>query len=271
MIRPFRILPLLVGLVAFATSGLAQPPADPDGGRSVEILESGAVVRPGGVEARIAPPTLAFLRAMEARHGGAKAVRGEFRQIKTSDIFLEEFESKGVFVYVEPDLFRCDFEPPDESTNLVVRDAIYVHFPSIAQVERYRFATPEERDQQMHTMTLGFGLETDKIVREYDVISTEEGLLALAKELRDEGFDPAKTTLIHARPAADLAETSPFTLVKLWIDKESLRPQKIWYEDASGERTEILVDKVEFDPPVDRSIFEPKFPPGTEFIDKSDL
>lgn len=248
--------------------GAPPPAAASSGGSSVEITESGAIK---GRENAIAPPTLALLESMAAAHGAARTVRGEFTQTKTSEIFLEKFESKGRFRFQKPDRFRCDYDPPDASTNLIVDDAIYVHFPSIQQVERYRFKSREERDQQLHVMLLGFNVDVKTIAREYDMVSSEEAGSPALEELNAAGGDPAKTALLIARPSAEFEATSPFVLLKLWIDKGTKRPVRIWYQDYNDEKTELAIHEVKFDEPIDESHFRPNFPPGTEFIDKSDM
>ncbi|MBI3735075.1 outer membrane lipoprotein carrier protein LolA [Candidatus Sumerlaeota bacterium] len=237
-------------------------------GGSVEIKEDGAALPK--TESAPSTETLRILREIEERHGKSKSVVGTFDQTKESEIFLETIKSKGKFFYLKPDYFRCDYDPPDEMTNLILKEAIYVHVPSIKQVERYKFHTPEERDQQLHVMTLGFGFKADDILREYEAKTSLDDP-ALIEELKSGGNDPAKILLLKATPAATLAETSPFTQIKLWIDKGTLLPQKIWFEDYNGDKTTIKVLDVKFDSEIPASTFEAKFPAGTEMIDKSDL
>lgn len=240
----------------------------PDTGSSVEITEEGEGVE--GTEDKPSTATLALLQAMEGKHGAAKTVVGEFEQTKESEIFLETIQSKGKFSFSKPDLFRCDYFPPDEMTNLIIKDAIYIHTPALNQVERYRFHTPEERDQQLHVMVLGFGCRAADILREYQVTTSEDSE-ELKKKLTDASLDPAKVILIQAAPVKALAETAPFTIINLWIDKESLLPQKIWFEDYNGDTTTIKINKVDFDAEIPASTFEANFPEGTAIIDKTDL
>lgn len=242
----------------------------PEAGTSTEISEDGASVAVVAGEERASTATLAVLQAIEEKHGKAKTVAGDFEQTKESEIFLETIQSKGHFAYSKPDLFRCDYFPPDQMTNLIVRDAIYVHTAALNQVEKYRFHTPEERDQQLHVMVLGFGCRAADILREYQVTTSEDDE-ELKKELATASLESAKVALLRAAPLAAVAETAPFTVIKLWIDKGSLLPQKIWFEDYNGDKTTIKIVKVDFDAEIPSATFEPTFPAGTEMIDKSDL
>lgn len=257
---------IFLALAILALAPLAAQPTD--SGTSVEITEEGADVE--GTEDKPSTATLTLLQALEGKHGTAKTVIGDFEQTKESEIFLETIQSKGRFSYSKPDLFRCDYLPPDEMTNLIVKDAIYVHTPALNQVEMYRFHTPEERDQQLHVMVLGFGCRAADILREYQV-KVSEDTDELTKKLMEEGLDPAKVALIEAVPVKALAETAPFTSINLWIDKETLLPQKIWFEDYNGDTTSIKILKVAFDAEIPASTFEAKFPEGAAIIDKSDL
>jgi outer membrane lipoprotein-sorting protein len=250
-----------------ALNAFAQPPANlPASGRSVDISEDGTLV--SAEPAPITEPTMQLLRQLEERHGKTQSVTGTFKQLKQSEVFLEETTSTGQFWFRRPDLFRTDYNPPDELTNLIVEDAIYVHTPSLKQVEVYRFASKEERDQQLHSMLIGFGFKADEIAREYEVRSSIDEP-ALANEVKGQGLDPEKKQLLFLKPRPEFAETSPFTSLKLWIDKETLLPEKIWFEDYNGDKTTMDILKLELDAKVEDSIFEAKFPLGTERIDKS--
>jgi outer membrane lipoprotein-sorting protein len=210
-----------------------------------------------------------LLRALETRHASVVTVKGSFDQLKISEIFLEEIRSKGTFWYQKPDLFRCDYEPPDEMTNLILKDAIYVYVPSIEQCEIYRFRSEQERDQQLHSMVLGFGFKTDELLEAYAVTSSEDGG-SLADELGKTGQAGGDTALLHLVPLPGLEDTSPFTSLKLWINKGSLLPEKVSFEDYNGDKTMIELRSIDLNAAVDAKQFVPSFPAGTEYIDKSE-
>jgi outer membrane lipoprotein-sorting protein len=242
-------------------------PAIPEEKELLTVREDDPAPAPAGV---VPAETLALLNEIEKRHASVVTVKGSFDQLKVSEIFLEEIRSKGTFWYRKPDQFRCDYEPPDEMTNLILRDAIYVYVPAIEQCEVYRFASDRERDQQLHSMVLGFGFKTKELLEEYTVRSS-----ANAEDLREElvkaGRDPGQAAILHLTPLPAFEDSSPFTELKLWIDKARLLPEKVWFEDYNGDRTTIEIRSIDLNTAVDPSLFTPSFPRGTEFIDKSGI
>lgn len=259
---------LALGLGFWSAAARAQQTeVQPAGGpTSVEITEEGKGLV--ATSDRPSTATLGLLRRLEESHGGSKTVVGTFSQLKVSEIFLEEIRSTGKFHYRKPDLFRCDYDPPDEMTNLIIREAIYLHVPSIEQVEVYRFTHPEERNQQLHSMLIGFGFKSAEISADYFVHSSLD-VAALVEEIEAAELDPASVSILQLVPRPARMETSPFTHLKLWIDNETLMPIKIWFMDYNGDRTELTDLAVEFDVPIADALFEAKFPPGTEVIDKT--
>lgn len=225
-------------------------------------------VAPAAVDT-ISTGTLELLRTLENFHKDVRDVYGEFDQLKVSEIFLEEIPSTGRFWFRKPDLFRCDYDPPDEMTNLILREAIYVHVPSIEQVEVYKFRSAEERDQQLHSMVIGFGFDSDELARQYEIRSSQDDE-SLKSELAASELDADKTALVYMIPRPALLDSSPFTSLKLWIDKETLFPQKVWFEDYNGDKTSIDIRKVQLNAEFEETIFDASFPPGTEIIDKTD-
>lgn len=273
-LRPALAAAVLAAALAVSSSRAADPPkpaAKP--GQSREINEDGSSARklekaPAAPEAP-GPKTLALLKALEDRHGASESIEGTFKQTKTSEVFMEKIESTGKFKFRRPDLFRADYDAPDRMTNIIQKDAIYIYVPELKQAERYKFRSSEERDAQLHVMTLGLGFKATDITREYRVCSSEDDEKLLA-ELKAGGHDPAKVALLFAEPRKNDSDATPFNRIKLWIDKEALRPQKIWTKDYNQDQTEINILNVRFDAGLDKSVFEAKFPPGTEIIDKAD-
>lgn len=259
----------IFGALFFALTGL-MPMAQDDADGPATTTEPVVVSSTQPEAFKISAPSLELLQQMQAKFGPAKTVVGHFTQLKQSEIFLEEIESVGTFRYLKPDLFRCDYDPPDAMVNLIVEDAIFVYVPSIEQAERYRFRSKEERDQQLHVLMMGLGVESEVIDAEYEVTTSIDNA-ELREALTEEGSDVAKTILLRAVPRPHLIETSPFTMMKLWIDKETLKPRKIWFEDYNGDQTSITIQDVKFDEPLEQDFFRPKFPPGTEIIDKTEI
>ena len=270
-------------VVAFILTGLAgtarapaqeQAPPDASPGVSLPITEEGILIDRGPATlsetTSTTTGTLELLRSLEARHGKSETLRGTFEQKKVSEIFLEEIYSKGEFWFHKPDRFRVDYAAPDEMTNLIVGNEIYLYMPEFEQVEVYRFNSDRERDQQLHTMVLAFGFKTEEIVMEYEIHSSVDEE-ALSNELRSGGLDPGEIALLHFIPREGLLQSSPFTNLKVWIDKETLLPHRVWFEDYNGDKTTISVLEMEPDADMDDSIFEAKFPGEPVFIRKYSL
>ena len=119
--RTRLLLILCLGAVVSRIGAQDPPQASPPASPSVEIGEDGT-----RIGRTVGPPseaTLAILRSLQEHHGRVKNVEATFKQLKVSEIFLEEIESTGKFWFLKPDLFRCDYDPPDAMTNLMTEFA----------------------------------------------------------------------------------------------------------------------------------------------------
>ncbi len=261
--RPFAVACVALGLALRSAAAQEAPRPAP---ASIDIAEDGRPIAALADEPGTA--TLVLLRALEARHAEARTVYGEFEQLKVSEIFLEETRSRARFWFEKPDRFRVEYTPPDALTNLIVEEAIYVYVPAIEQVEVYRFASRQERDQQLHSLVLGFGFKADDLVRDYIIRSSlEVGDLAAQTGVAGPTGEPIALLDLSPRPA--VMETSPFVELKLWVDTAGLLPQRVWFEDYNGETTMIRIEKIDLNLPPPEGIFRPVWPRGTEIIDKT--
>ena len=154
--------------------------------------------------------------------------------------------------------------------NLIDSDAIYIYTPSLEQVEVYNFQSDDERDQKLHTLVLGFGFKADRITSEYACKSSDDDP-ELAKELPPPGPETVPQILLHLIPRPAIAETSPFTQMKLWVNKETLMPVKIWYEEYNHDETTMDIVELKIDVEIDPDHFNPVkvFPPGVEIIQQA--
>jgi outer membrane lipoprotein-sorting protein len=258
---------IALGATSFAVGQVATPPptqppvAAPP---SIELGPDGRPLRPPE------PPkgeTVALLALLEARHGEIRNFAGGFDQLVVSAVFLTEIPSKGRFWYAKPHNFRCDYLGEDEITNLITEDAFYMHVPANKQVDKITFRSASERDQQLHLMALAFNFRTQEIVRDYEVRSSE-GDAELAEELKAGGGDPARTALLRFTPWGPRADASPFARLKIWLDKTTLLPEKIWHVRHDGDATTMSNLKIETNVEIDDKIFAANFP-GSKIIDQS--
>ena len=267
-----RVPSVALFAVAFCLGGLlwtsAQepPPAAPVPDLAIDIAADGTPI-PGGVN-RPTSGTMGLLRRLEQRHDEVKTVWSTFKQTKVSEIFQETISSEGQLWFEMPDRFRCDYE--DELISLIVGNTIWMYVPANNQVEILRYESDEERDQQLHSIVLGFGFKTEEMIRSYEIHSSEDEPF-LIDEIREAGLELDEVVLLQLEPVPERLDTSPFTKLKLWIDRETLLPDKVWYEDYNGDNVTItLLDPV-LNRPIEKEIFEAAriFPAGVEVIDRS--
>jgi len=279
MIRNRLFVLLLGGGLVFA--GLT-PPAGAQGAkpaaRTIEINEKGEPLGKGAAGAADATNgTLRLLRELEAFHKNVKTIHARFHQVRQDETFMEKVESEGELWFDKTSSrFRADYANPDPMINLVVGNALYMYVPKLEQVDQWTYASPEERDQQIHELLIGFGFKAADLVRQYEIHSSADepaarGALAGEKpDLLKEKLDPEALWLFEIKPRAATAETSPFKQLKVYIDKTTHLPKKIWYKDLSDADMTLFMKSIELDTKLSDSLFDKDklFPPGTEFIDK---
>ncbi len=229
-----------------------------------------------------APPTLAveqpssgtleLLRELERRHGNQPTIRAEFEQHRRDEIFDEDITARGQLWFKRnPDLFRYDLGAPQPMITLVRQDAIYVYVEEFNQVQYLNFESPQEYQNQLHTLMLGFGLKPEELVRLYEIQSSE-GEAAAREELVGMGLDPAAKALAILRPRPALREDSPFTLLKVIIDKGNWLPEKIWYLDPAENEMTVRMERIEMGMELDERLFtRATFPANATYINKRDV
>jgi outer membrane lipoprotein-sorting protein len=58
--------------------------------------------------------------------------------------------------------------------------------------------------------------------------------------------------------------------MKLFVDKATHLPEKIWYEDSNDANMTLTMKKIQTDVALDDALFDPNhvFPSGVEYVDK---
>jgi outer membrane lipoprotein-sorting protein len=213
--------------------------------------------------------TLRMLRTLETFHREVKTVYATFDQVRVDALFPDEVRSRGELWYLKPYLFRCDYADPNPMITLILEKTLYNYTSELNQVDFWDFESSKDREQQLHQLLIGFGFDTDELIRIYEIHSSEDEAGPL-EELKQAGLDPARTVLFDFTPRPERAETSPFVTLKLYIDKASHLPEKIWYEDPNDATMTLTMRQIETDQPPAAETFDPKmlFPAGVYFIDK---
>jgi outer membrane lipoprotein-sorting protein len=270
--RRWTIIPLLAawmilgGLVFSPRPMMAQGTVPQTKG--YEIKENGEPITSSTAQTPISSGTLRLLRTMETFHKDVKTIHAIFGQVRTDEIFLEQVASKGELWFDKPNRFRCDYSDPEPMINLIVGEALYMYVKKLDQVDYWTFSSPEERDQQLHQLLIGFGFKADDLVKHYDIHSSVDEAGPLA-ELKAEKLDPEKKVLFVIKPRPAYQETSPFKQLKVYIDKASELPEKIWYKDLSDASMTLLMKKIDLDVKLDPGLFDKdKLFKGAEYIDK---
>lgn len=228
----------------------------------------------GKVEVQKAPSkaTMVLLEELEKRHGSDKTVHAVFTQIRRDESMEMDISSSGTLWFKRnPEKFRCDYINPQPMITLMTDEKFYVYTKEFNQVDFYQFETAEEFHQQLDTLMLGFGLKATDLVRRYEIYSSEGDAVPLA-ELKKASLSPEKTALLYFTPKPAFQEQSPFTQLKVFIDKGKYLPEKIWYVDPQGNVMRIQLRKIDLGAPIDDNLFKPSlvFPASAKFFNKRD-
>jgi outer membrane lipoprotein-sorting protein len=259
------------GLAAAAVGAGAQ-------GIAIDLPSSGTVVRAAATSptltlAETTTGTLALLKQIEAAQAQMQWVHAAFEQTRRDELFDEVVKSKGELWFDKPTAFRCDYAAPDPMTVLVVDKSVYFYSPSLEQADKWEFETTEERDRQMHQLMIAFGFKTQDLLARYTIHSSEDEA-APAAELEAEatkaGWKASSRALVIVEPRPEFAADATFRQLKVYIDKASLLPEKIWYRDPSDAQMTLDIKRVERDKQPSPGLFDTAkvIPKGTEIIDR---
>ncbi len=239
----FRNVRLLIPLLILLLSAIAATCLSQET-RSADLLSTDTALS-----------AVAVLEKLEEKYRETRTFEGEFTQLKVSQLFLEEIKSRGSFWYEKPGRFRCEYDPPNVQVNLVLNDTAYIYIPDIKQVEIYRFHSDGSPVGKLNQMLLGFGVSVKDVQSVYNVTRIQDqetpGSWALL-------FRPVK-------PEEGLS----FDAIRLWINRESLQPEKIIFDESGGDRTEILMQNIRFNRSIKDTLFKPEFPKDAEIIEQN--
>lgn len=149
--------------------------------------------------------------------------------------------------------FRIDLSAPEEKTVLLSGSNLYVHDPARAIVERYPLAKHPERLEPY--AALGFSLTGKSLSKDYLV-----GLLG------EELVDDRKTLLFELTPKSDELRAK-VSRVQVWIEEGSWMPlkQTVFHSGAAKHITVRYLHSSR-NVPVDKALFKPKWPKGTQTL-----
>ncbi len=194
---------------------------------------------------------LALLERIESRYGNMRYLTVDFEQVKVQEIFEDVTHSKGRLLIDWPDRLRCDYNSPEPSTLWFIKNIFYQYTPSIKQVDKYVYDSQEDAQRDLRLMMLSFGLSTSEVLENYQVESAGEndqqiGLRFLPK---------------------DEQIARQYQEFQLWLDQQSLLPNKVFFRDASGDTTTLTMTSISVDDPIDPDLFQLDFSKDTEIIE----
>jgi len=256
--RGYAVWTAVFGLIATSAMAKQAPeqPTSPTAKTAVALAPTSPTV---ALDVATSPITATdrvaekWLTAMEERHRDHRRAKGEFTQTKTDPVFLEEIKATGKFYYERPNNFRCDYDKPDPSTNLVVGDRVTLYFPDFKQAERYRVGREGSGIGEVNQMLLGFGIDAAKVAEHFLVAND-----------RSTSADIVRLIFV---PKAK-REERPFARFILELTKRDLTPTMFRIIGEESDETVIKVTQITWNAELPPDIFDLKLPRDVEIIEE---
>jgi len=256
VLRRILVVSLILWLAVTARSVAAGQPAPPTS-PTVAIPETSPTAAARGATSPVLvndPVAIKWLRTLEERHKDHRRATGKFRQTKIDPVFQEKIEAGGRFYYERPNSFRCDYEKPEPSTNLVIGDRVLLYFPKFKQAERYHLARNGSGIGEVNEMLLAFGIETDKILKYFTVLSDPVT-----------SADVVRLTFLPKSRRED----RPFARFVLELSKTDLSPKRFEITGDEQDVTVVEVTEIKWnDPSMPPDIFQLNLPRDVEMIEQ---
>jgi outer membrane lipoprotein-sorting protein len=206
----------------------------------VDITEKGEALatthtQAAADEAPVSAATMRMLRTLEAFNKDVKTVHATFDQVRVDEVLMDTVRSPGELWFEKPARFRCDYSQPQPMITLVTDNTLYSYLPNQKQVEFIKFASDQERNQQLHHLLIAFSFDADALAAQYEIRSSEDDP-ELQKELAQAGLARDKKVIFQIKPRPAYQDNSPFKVMKVTVDKASHLPEKIWYKDEADAR-----------------------------------
>jgi outer membrane lipoprotein-sorting protein len=274
-----RIWNLAVGLalVLLPSLSLGQTPTQPEAPKaSVERIANFSkptlnadAVTTEVVRKQPSPEIQNILKELESRHANLKTLQAEFGQVKTQQLldFGENRTQGKLFVERlgadQPGRLRYDLEGEKgdqgiaPSSLLFVNNTVFDYVPVQKQVNKCTLKAEDAREE-FRRMLLCFGVSSQEILSSYNVetagtvpesAKTEKPLVGLS-------FTPLKKE-VRAR----------IVNISIWLDRDTLLPHAIRYEEVSGEVTTLSIRSLKLNEPIQAALFEPKWPKKVQIVD----
>ncbi len=199
-------------------------------------------------------PAISFLRTLEKKNSETKSLQAEFDQVRIDRTLFEEVKSQGRFWYQAPGSFRADYEATDgksiNTTIWMTKGKVVSYTPELEQVEVIRQDASD--DAPVNQMLLAFGVETEKILSQFEVVVDEE------KSTDDRiaiQFKSRKPEL-----------TMGYETIVVTFDREKVEPKEILLSNE-GEELRLQLNKTKINPSIKDDVFEMTWPDDVDVLE----
>ena len=197
------------------------------------------------VQAKVKQSTL--LKDVEAHYRGAQTIKMDVIKVIKLKLMEREKTSDGIIQIKKGGKLRWETQKPEHSLVLADGKVIWlVDYPAEAEEKIHVIKATNPVKSQPHAL-VAFLLGQGRISDDFAVISEEPS--------RDGAFQ------LELKPRENIDQVQWLTLL---IDKESRSIQKLAFEDAIGNVTELYFKNIEFDKTLAKDTFRFKLPKGAE-------
>ena len=194
-----------------------------------------------------APPQSQSLAArLEQKLRGLKSLQTDFDQYYYSGTVSKPLHEKGRLYFRKPDLMRWEYTEPEPKVFLYKDEVFSQYYPEDSQLIRSALGKTQYESEVLTLLSGQKHLEEDYKV-EPDPAPPEAGSAGRLKLI----------------PKAE----SEYTAITLDVDGRTGLVRKAVFEDAAGNRTEFIFNKIKANPKLKASVFVLEVPPDTEVIE----
>ncbi len=194
------------------------------------------------------------LDSYEAAKKELSSMTADFVQKKIFTLFEETDKSEGKVLFKKPDQVLWRYESPSPSETFLVGEDSWSVIPATKQVQKIHVAGG---NASRIFQILGLGKSEERLdksfeIKEIPAAEDEKGYKLLSLVPKVDSLKPYYSEII----------------VKLSI--QDFLPRQVTLKEQSGDITEIILNNLETNEPVEDSVFEFKVPEGYQLIDYND-
>ncbi len=174
-------------------------------------------------------------------------LKARFEQRRTSRLLAEPSVSRGTFYYKAPDSIRWEYESPRPMTVLLASGVAITYRPAEKRAERVEVGRAQRRVFRFISAA-----EPLEKLKEYFTFT-----------FRDAGG--ASNYQLELRPTAHVIKKR-LKHLDIEIDRQTLLPVRVAYEETDGDGTEYSFSKIETNKPLAAELFTLTLPPDVKVV-----